>query len=71
MIAEVLYYVLMSADLFATIGAPITIGIIWTLRTFLRKTSLRELICLAAYWSVVAGVYAALAPLLLRLAAAC
>ena len=42
MIVDVVYYVFMLAYLFSTAGAPITIGVIWTARAFLRKTSVRN-----------------------------
>lgn len=71
MIAEVFLYLFALAYFFSTAGAPITIGLIWTVRVFLRKSSVRELICLTAYWSILAAGYAALVPFLLRLAAGC
>lgn len=71
MIAEVLFYLFALAYFFSTAGAPITIGVIWTVRTFLRKTSVRELICLTASWSLVAAGYAAVVPFLLRIVADC
>lgn len=71
MIVDIFYYAFMLGYLLSTVGMPIVIGLIWTLRTMLRKTTVAELLSLTAYWAVIMAGYAALTPYLLRLAASC